>query len=459
MAEEALVFLEEHNLFLKDVNGDGHTDIIIGGYSYKYQGEQRIAPENPLTIWNWNGKDMTLGTTYQWNTTTSSYISCVYASDADKDENIEIFTGQRVTNQSTNTYQLSVWSWNGTNLNLKTSQELQRTSISSIFVSDQDNDGINEIITCGRKTDDTRISAQLQIWHLNENGLVPQKSIEWCAKKEASSLSVFASEVDKDGLTEIITCGYDHDLQNSTGQIRLWNWNETDLILKENQEWQMTEGQALNIAGSVMGNTIANVVKASDIDGDGFPEIVTGGFTYDGTHANAELSVWRWNEGKLVRVDESNWYTQDVNEVKSLEIEDVDGDGKEEIVACGFFGNPTVWPEPANTLAQLRIWSWDGTNLDLKYSQDWVVDDSATAWTVKTGDIDNDGVTEIVSVGCIYLNSECDPDMRVWSIAEAAPEPQNSSGTFVVGTETAITIIAVACVIVAFAYWIHKKRK
>jgi hypothetical protein len=36
-------------------------------------------------------------------------------------------------------------------------------------------------------------------------------------------------------------------------------------------------GYALNIAGGVQGNTMVNNVKVGDVDGDGAPEIITGG--------------------------------------------------------------------------------------------------------------------------------------------------------------------------------------
>jgi len=415
-----------HNLFLEDVDGDGFVEIIAGGFAYQNVGGTRIAPENSLTIWNWNGQNLASHTSYRWNTTVTNSFSCLYAADADGDGNIEILTGGRFRNGSKSFTQLGVWSWDGINLVMQSSTELkdlEGASLSSIFVSDLDNDGKSEIITAGRTYDDTKASAQLRIWHLNANRLVLQKSVEWCAVKEASAISVCASDVNDDGVTEIITCGFDHDLENSTGQLRLWKWDGTALTMEESQEWRMTDGYMLNIAGNVMGNTIANVVRADDVDYDGLPEIVTGGFTYDGTYANAQVVIWRWNGESLTQVGSSHWHTEDINEVKSMSIEDVDGDGKQEIVTSGFVGNPTEWPEPSNTLGQLRVWSWDGKTLTMKYSQDWIAGNSTTAWNVGTGDVDKDGVTEIITVGCIYVDTLCDPDMRIWSIARETASP------------------------------------
>ena len=71
-------------------------------------------------------------------------------------------------------------------------------------------------------------------------------------------------------------------------------------------------------------------------------------------------------------------------------------------------------------IAQLGVWSWDEKMLTLEHSQDWIAEDSATAWNVRTRDVDNDEVTEIITVGCIYLDSTCDPDMRIWSITRGS---------------------------------------
>ena len=40
-----------------------------------------------------------------------------------------------------------------------------------------------------------------------------------------------------------------------------------------------------------------------------------------------------------------------------------------------------------------------------------------------TGDVDEDGTVEILTVGCMYVSALCDPDLRIWSIAEE-PELQ-----------------------------------
>jgi len=146
------------------------------------------------------------------------------------------------------------------------------------------------------------------------------------------------------------------------------------------------------------------------------------------------------------------WTTQDILEVKAISINDVDGDGRKEIVTSGSSGILGGWAAGTTPeLAQLRVWSWDGTSLTLKQGQEWYIDEGASAMHVATGDLDKDGVIEIVTVGCTYLGVLCDPDMRIWSVQnETASPPYVLLG--------AVGIVAVIAVAVAFLL-VRKKRQ
>jgi len=218
----------------------------------------------------------------------------VFVKDVDDDDVLEIITGGLTHGGG----MLNIWNWDGENLTLEKGHKwstINRTRVLGVYASDVDGDGDTEIITAGVDFNGTVSFAQLRIWCWDGETLVLENSQEWCAAEEAIVNSVSANDVDGDSVIEIITSGFDHDLENSSGQLRIWNWNGEKLTLEKSQEWQMVEGTALNIVGHVMGNTIAAAARTSDVDGDGFPEIVTGGFTYDGTRANAQLRVWSWD--------------------------------------------------------------------------------------------------------------------------------------------------------------------
>ena len=110
------------------------------------------------------------------------------------------------------------------------------------------------------------------------------------------------------------------------------------------------------------------------------------------------------------------------------------------------FGDVEVPPEAA----QLRVWSWDGEVLTLKQQKDWQIGEGVVAWNVGTGDVDEDGTVEIVTVGCMYVSTLCDPDLRIWSIAKestALPYPL-----------LATLAIVVATALILIFFFVRKKR-
>jgi len=442
-----------HNLFLKDLDGDGFAEIVTGGFMYWMAGEERTGSSASLKIWNWDGKNLTLRGSHAWNGTGTSGFSVVHVADVEGDTNEEILTGGWMANGTVRCAQLVIWTWNGSDVVVQSSKELtdmKGTSVRSIFVSDLDEDGKPEIITAGGISNDTKSSAQLQVWNLENGRFMLLESIEWCSLKEASVYSVSADDVDDDGEIEIITSGYDGDLNNSRGQLRLWKWNGDTLTAKDSQEWQMTQGYMLNIAGNLLGNTIATALNARDIDDDGRLEIVTGGFTYDGSRANAQIKIWRWNDTSLTDVGDTDWHTLDINEVKSLSIDDVDGDGRQEIVTSGVVAASGSFQSGNPEMGQLRVWGWEGKTLTLENSQDWIAGNGTCAWNVATGDIDNDETVEIVTVGCMYTGALCDPDMRIWSIKQ---EPASIPFAFLVSAGVLVAAVSVV------AFFLVRKRR
>jgi len=204
-----------------------------------------------------------------------------------------------------------------------------------------------------------------------------------------------------------------------------------------------------------MGNTIVNKVNVADVDGNGIPEIVTGGFSYDGAKAEGQFRIWNWSGGVLNLEKSWEWVNLDITQITSMSINDVDGDGKKEIVTSGVTAGYGSWAQnaPNKERAELKVWSWDGSNSTLEQSRDWIVGEGVCAWSVGTGDLDNDGVVEMVTVGCMYTGNMCDPDLRVWSLpASSASFPYMPA--VIVGTAA----VAIAVPMVVFLF-MRKKRQ
>ena len=410
-----------NNLFLGNVDGDGDIEIITGGSSYNLSlNGSTTSRDAPLRIWTWNGKNVTLELKENWH----GNINCVFASDVDGDGQVELLSSGSVRNQTGSYSSLRVWSYDGASLTLRSSVE--GTSTSAIFVSDLDRDGTQEILTVGRFNNTSQNGARLCLWHLEGKSIVIKTSSEWCVSNVTSVSSVFAQDLNNDGRIEIVTSGYAYNLKNSSGQLRVWDYDGTGLTLKANEEWRLVEGAyALTIAGGVQGNTAVNNVKVGDVDSDGVPEIVTGGFTYDGENVNAQLRIWGWNGSRLLLEKSKEWVTDYITVIQCVSLNDVDGDSRLEIVTSGGVGAEGSFANNATSpnQAQLRVWSWDGTELNLEQGKDWTVNDGVYAFNVGTGDVDRDGVTEILTVGCMAMSNLCDPDLRIWSISNASSFP------------------------------------
>jgi hypothetical protein len=442
-----------HNLAVADVDGDGVKEMVTGGFSYFLSSNgSRATYFAPFKIWNWNGKNITLEKSHNW----TGNIGCVYAGDADGDGKTELITAGGMTNSSGSYPSLRIWTWDGETLVLRGSYEGK--TINSVSVGDVDKDGKPEIITIGRVANGNQSIAQLSIFRWNGMNLTFSTSVDCCGANGGRANSVYAYDLDDDGVTEIVTAGYSNVIRNNRGQLRVWQFDGTILSLKDNAEWQMVEGvYSVDVAGNPMGNTVVSNVKVADVDGDGEPEIVTGGFTYNGTETEGQLRIWNWTGGVLNLEKSQEWVNLDITQPTSISINDVDGDGKKEIVTSGYTAGYGSWtPDAAGkSRAELKVWCWDGKTMTLKQSEDWVIGDAVSAWNVGTGDVDNDGIVEIVTVGCMETGELCDPDLRIWSLstATAPPAPFPYFLVAVAGAAAAAIVVPTA------AFMLMKKRR
>lgn len=437
-----------HNFYAGDVDNDGIEELITGGFMYYMENGSRVSVEAPLRIWNWNGQNLTCEKSHDW----TGSIRSIYAGDIDNDGLSEILTGGTTISSSGRYSAILVWSYDGDSIIQK--GVFEGVSASSIFVLDVDNDQIVEVLAAGRTSNENGSFAQLSVLQWNEDKLSLLQSKEWGSSAESYAYSVFANDLDGDGPVEIVTGGYDNDLTNSSGQLRVWSWNGEELSLRTNEEWRLVEDvYGVTISGLPMGNTVINNVKVGDIDSDGVKEIVTGGWAYDGEKFNAQLKIWNWDENIFKLEKSHEWISEDITEIKSISLNDVDNDGDVEIVTCGLtsvygsFNNTDSVPDHA----QLRVWSWKDNTLILEHSKDWTIGDGVVAWNLVTGDVDKDGIVEIVTVGCMGECGLCDPDLRIWSI-------DIRQGSFSVIQLELLAVVIGVCVLVGAGYFLLRKR-
>jgi len=292
------------------------------------------------------------------------------------------------------------------------------------------------------------------LWRFTDN-LEVIDSLDLDSTNFTSANSVFADDLDNNGQVEIVVAGYSDALNNSKGQVGIWDWKDNVFSLKANKQWQFVEGgYALTIAGGVQGNTIVNNVKAADLNGDGQKELVTGGFAWDKERVVAQIKVLSWDGFDLTQIDSREWSDDYLTEVKCISLSDVNGDGKINvassgtIAAAGSFNNAST----VSDRGQLRVWEWADGGLDLVSSVEWSIDDGVCAWNLAAFDVDGSGGVEMITVGCVGNEGLCDPNMRLWSLPQA-----NNSSNFTV--YLGVGVLAVAILIGMLLAWNKTSKK
>ena len=198
----------------------------------------------------------------------------------------------------------------------------------------------------------------------------PQSSleIEWASDDPGSYYvrGVASSDMNMDGIREIIV-GIDDDIHIFNGISHVEEWKSSDYE---------------HISSLTVG----------DPDNDGITEIVFGDVTSDSINTISRLYVM---DGVTHEIE---WQSDDlVAPISSLMIDDVDGDGTNEIVvgSCGDgIGNGAY------------IYIFDG----ISHVQEWVSHDLRAGIRLDIADIDGDGSKEIVcgtSDGYVYVFDGC----------------------------------------------------
>ena len=187
----------------------------------------------------------------------------------------------------------------------------------------------------------------------------------------------FVGDVDSDGVIELVTGGFMYCMENDNrisaeAPLRIWNWNGENFTCEKSHNW----------AGSIRS------IYAGDSDGNGLNEIITAGRITNTTGSYNSLRVWSYDGETLVLKGSYEGIA-----ISSIFINDLDKDGAPEILTVGGVS------DDVQSSAQLCIWQWNGSRLDLKRSVEWCVMNEAYAYSVYAHDLNNDGETEIITGG------------------------------------------------------------
>jgi hypothetical protein len=335
-------------------------------------------------------------TTVKWvfdNNSSSDYGYMLELSDIDKDGMQEIIRAKSWD-------YIDVYDVNTQSLKFEWNADLD---IQALLLKDINNDGIDEIIYgdgqwgevhCINSTTNTEIwkiknpehgVTAINIADVNNDGMLDvmwaagwtstgadyfyvadmaTRSIEWQSMDIVGPFYAIAiDDIDKDGVKEIVTISYESKSGYESGILTIF-----DGVTKK-IKWQ-TDGTFFNQVWTGIYD-----VKIEDIDNDGNKEIiVAAGQTYTG-------KIWII-DGITKTIKSSHLYsTENLSEFKVLNIDDVDGDGKKEIVVCTSSNYYIVNPE----------------NFAIKYSSETM--SYAYPSNIKIDNIDHDSEKEIIICG------------------------------------------------------------
>jgi hypothetical protein len=338
-----------NSIAIDDVDGDGTKELITAGYVWEHI---PIPPdyiwwgtyECEIGIWNWNGTTLQLEhQTKWWNLTGMTNIkdmslSDVLTSDIDHDGTKEIVTcGTYFDWTEWQTYaQLNVWNWNGNTITSELNQTWQsltgRVEPNSVFAKNVDDDTEVELLTGGLKRDGSAYISQLRIWDWNGTVMNLEHNEEWETNCTRGVITVFADNVDQEGLPDILTGGYGNG--TSFDLSKVWNWNGTDLTLVHNEEDPLSQGEYVYS------------FNYADADMDGKKELVSFGHVYNGTVWTTSLRMLEWT-GSGMGLDH---YVTGEDNMRGLDmcIDDVDKDYQNEILTASWKHDGIRWNSQLN---------------------------------------------------------------------------------------------------------------
>jgi hypothetical protein len=113
--------------------------------------------------------------------------------------------------------------------------------------------------------------------------------------------------------------------------------------------------------------------------------------------------------GEAINLEKSHeWINLDISEAKSVSINDVNGDGKKEKSPVVIRPDITILQKTQKISPELNSRSGSGMDIIMEKSFDCRADVATLAWNVETADLDNDGIVEIIIVGCMETENLLD---------------------------------------------------
>jgi hypothetical protein len=269
------------------------------------------------------------------------------------------------------------------------------TRLYSGGAADLDGDGTLELVAGGFSAGSKGRRSTVLVYRQRGEAWEPLAEAGWDDGEGSMVRNIEIADVDRDRQIDVVALGrVGPTSHEAKARLAVFDLRDGKLAERAEIQWQSgayTHGYGLAVA---------------DLDGDGRPEIATGGFQYDGTRETGYVRVWSMSADKLTLRAQTTLDGQGAQSMRinDLAIGDVDGDGRLEIVVAGRHG-PLKTEHSKDHLDQRReegdlsVLAFARDQLTVLARHSWRRSSSLRVRTVVVADLDGDHHNEIVAGG------------------------------------------------------------